>query len=314
MDRIAWIERPAPTADVTLRTWHGPTAIVLTLAGVGLVAVAAAVQFASTGLDPGAGTSTRNAAWTFATNTFGLGIIKTAIAVVLISILIALWHRVHAVGVALPQLRSSPRTDSQRDAEHEPPEEVVLSTGAPRPLSIHRVAERAWLPTLLMGALALAAGLVLGLGAAAAVPGSTPFRSFAAWGQGTLFLGEGLVLSGIALLSGSVLSALRRGGGEVQERLGVPVQTLTMPTSGRAFIGLMMAGMVASMAQFAGYALAASIADDPVRYGVLTAWLGPVREVALGVLLVGIVFALATIARVLHVQFDRIRALSTHTA
>jgi hypothetical protein len=40
------------------------------------------------------------------------------------------------------------------------------------------------------------------------------------------------------------------------------------------------------------------------------AWLGPFREVGLGLLLAGIVLALATIANVLGFQFSRIRSIA----
>ena len=115
-----------------------------------------------------------------------------------------------------------------------------------------------------MGAMVLVTGLIVGLAAAAADPGSTAFRSLDAWWQGTLFLAEGLLLSGIAFLLGTILSSLRRGGGEVQASLNVPIQTPAVPKIAKAFIAVMMLGMMVAIAQFILYGVAAANAGLPV--------------------------------------------------
>lgn len=125
--------------------------------------------------------------------------------------------------------------------------------------------------------------------------------------QGLQFLGEGMLLAGISFLLGSIPSALRNGGGEVQESVGVTVKTLKMPASAKAFIAVMMMGVMVSMAQFVLYIVATSV-EEPAAW---FAWLGPLRELGLGLLLLGIVLALYTIGAVLAFQFNRMREIVT---
>ena len=106
---------------------------------------------------------------------------------------------------------------------------------------------------------------------------------------------------------GTILASLRSGGGEVQESLGVTVKTLKMPASAKLFVLLMMMGMMLSIVQFVLYIVATGV-DNP---GTWFTWLGPLRELSLGLLLSGIVLALYTIGTVLGFQFTRIRELVT---
>ena len=287
----------------------------MAIAGLGLVivAVAVAVNFTTAPAVGGGSDTAGTLAGTFAASTFGLGVTKIGIAIILIGIVLSLWRRVNAVGVALPALRAGTTTGGPRPATGEvdtPYGPASATTRPPEPLSIHRMAELLWLPVLAMGAMALTVGLLLGLWTSSLAGGSEAFRVASAWSQGTLFLGEGLLLSGISFLLGTVLSSLRRGGAEVQESLGVSVQTLKMPATATAFIALMAIGMMAAIVQFVLYGVAATAAGDPAAYAVWVSWLGPFREVALGVLLAGIVLALASIARALGFQFHRLRQLA----
>jgi len=52
--------------------------------------------------------------------------------------------------------------------------------------------------------------------------------------------------------------------------------------------------------------------DNPVSIASYFAWLGPVREFGLGLLLSGIVLALATIAKALGFQFHRLSEVVVH--
>ena len=159
---------------------------------------------------------------------------------------------------------------------------------------------------LLMGVMAVAIGFVLSL-IQSGTADSTNFRDLGAYVQGLQFMGEGLVLSGISFLLGTILASLRSGGGEVQESLGVTVKTLKMPASAKLFVLLMMMGMMLSIVQFVLYIVATGV-DHP---GTWFTWLGPLRELSLGLLLSGIVLALYTIGTVLGFQFTRIRELVT---
>lgn len=313
MSTTAWLARPPLTERPDTQTWHRNTGLGLGGLGLVIIGVAAVSNWTTAPSAGGSGDTAGTLAGTFAASTFGLGVTKTGIAVILIGIVLALWRRVNAVGVALPELRAG-TTDGQTrpltgDLET-PFGPARASARAPNPLTIHRMAEVLWLPVLAMGAMALAVGLVLGLVTSSEAAGTEAFRVASAWSQGTLFLGEGLLLSGISFLLGTILSSLRRGGAEVQESLGVSVHTLKMPATAKAFIALMAIGMMAAIVQFVLYGVAASVAAEPAAYAVWVSWLGPFREVALGVLLAGIVLALASIAKALGFQFHRLRQLA----
>jgi len=162
-----------------------------------------------------------------------------------------------------------------------------------------------------MGAMLVALGLVAGYAAAGNVDIDPALvRAQRAWMQGLQFLGEGALLSGISLLLGTILGAIRSGGGEVQESLGLTVKTLRMPASAKLFVALMTAGLMVEVVQFVLYAYIASVGHATV-YAATSTWLGPLREFGLGLLLSGIVLALATIAKALGFQFERITEIIT---
>lgn len=309
-----WIRRPAATADVRAKTSQRAAGLVLAALGATLVVIAAIANWSVAADLATAGTNARTLAWTFAFTTTGFGVAKFGSAVILVGIIIRLWHRVNAVARALPHLRAEPAGDvptvrGDIDTEFGA---VTATDVPPGPLLIHRMARALWLPVLAMGAMAVAIGLIVGLVTANAEAGSETFLRLSAWTQGTLFLGEGLLLSGISFLLGTILAGLREGGGEVQHSLGLSVHTLKMPASAKWFVGLMMVGMMAAIAQFVLYIVAAGKAGDPADFAVWATWLGPFRETALGVLLAGITLALFSISRVLGFQFDRIKQIVTH--
>lgn len=274
------------------------------LMGIALVGVAliANLAVAADNVDSG---RAQTLAWTFGLTTTGFVVLKTGIALTLIGILLRIKDRIDAVKSSLPALAPA--------SNHEPANAAEVDTGFGRvartaralgPLPIHTMAKKLWAPMVLMGPMLVMAGLVLSLiqsntGVAA------DFVDLAAWVQGLQFLGEGLILAGISFLLGTILGELRRGGGEVQEALGVTVWTLKMPLSAKAFVGLMAAGLMAAMAQFVLYLVATGVDNPSTWFAVL----GPLREVALGLLLSGIVLALFTIGTVLGFQFDRMRTL-----
>jgi len=212
---------------------------------------------------------------------------------------------------------------------------TVSSSGTGQAL-IHTMANWMWVPMILMGFMALAAAV--GLGIAQANVGSDLGEEFTALRQANfetlkpltaafLFLGEALILSGIAFLLGTILGALRWGGGEVQESVGGQVKTLKMPWSAKVFLALMMVGLMAEVVAFGTLTYVASQANDAWitatgagapgdvaaldRATAFAAWANPLREVALALILTSIVFALYTISNVLGFQFSRIRELVT---
>ncbi len=69
----------------------------------------------------------------------------------------------------------------------------------------------------------------------------------------------------------------------------------------------MAVGMMVAVGQLVGYVITTTL-DDPSSW---FAWLAPVRELGLGLILAGIVLALYTIGTVLGFQFDRLRQIVT---
>jgi hypothetical protein len=273
----------------------------IVIALVGLMAAAASLIGNVVVADEAANADTL--AWTFGLGTVGFAAVKLGIATMLIGILVRLWLRVDAVKAALPGLKPDVGPDdSARTGDIETAYgPATVTRTVPEKLAIHRMAARMWLPMIAMGPMLVAVGLVFAIVQSGETDTGT-FTDLGALVQGTQFLGEGLILAGISFLLGTILSSLRSGGAEVQQALGVSIKTLKMPPSAKAFVGLMAAGVMVAMVQFVGY-LVATGQDDPTSW---FAWLGPVREFGLGLILSGIVLALYTIGTVLGFQFERL--------
>jgi hypothetical protein len=248
--------------------------------------------------------------WAGGLGVAGLGVIKVAIAIVLVGIIHRLWGRAESVMVTVPHLHARDDAPSIRSTTGA----TKVSDDVPAALLIHKVATRMWRPMLAMGVMGVVIGTIIRFAAATETAGSTSFRELAAWGVGIEFLGEALLLAGISFVLGTILASLRQAGSEVQVAAGEKVKVLAMPVTGKAFIMLMMLGTMLGIGQFIGSIVLADRAGDPSSYGELAAALGPLREIALGLLLSGIVLALATIGTVLAFQFDRVRELVRHNA
>ncbi len=262
------------------------------------------------------GIETQNA-WTFGLSSTAVVVVKAGIALILLGILRRLWVRVESMKQALPRLVPQGGQDARIN---EGPISTPFGAGkvsrkAPGALPIHRMAYVMWAPMLLMGAMGVMIALVLSFVWAAAANSGNAADSLRLLGltKGVMFLGEGLFLSGIAFLLGSILGSLRQGGGEVQESLGAGVKTLVMPLTAKLFVVLMMAGLMIEMVQFGFYLFVATL-DGATPEGAASirayyTWLGPLREAGLGLILSGIVLALGTIGTILGFQFSRIREL-----
>lgn len=304
------VHRPPPSADYRSPSRYRTVGIAVAVVGLALAMVTLAANLAAASYleDPGGvAEAGQTLAWSFGLTTTAFATLKVGIAIILMGIVVRLWMRVDSVKAALevlkPPAEAAPTRLGPIDTEFG---RATATAEAPPEMSIHRVAKAMWMPMLAMGLMAVLAGLVLSIvqaGNVAADPGLA--RSQGAWVQGLQFLGEGLVLSGISFLLATILAGLRSGGAEVQESQGAIVRTLLMPTTAKVFIGLMMAGLMISIAQFVGYVIAAGV-EDARSFTAWMAWLGPLRELGLGLLLAGIVLALVTIGTVLRFQFDRI--------
>ena len=246
-------------------------------------------------------------AWSFGLTTFAFATIKLAISVILIGILVRLWARVSSVKAALPGLKGhgdagSPRGDI--DTDHGAATETA---DIPEPLPIHKMARKMWFPMVAMGYMLVVVGTIVSFIWSGKVSDGTQ-QAAQAWTAGIQFLGEAFLLAGISFLLGSILAALREGGGDVQKSLGLPVRTLKMPVTAKLFVAFMALGLMVGMLQFVLYIVAAAV-TSPQSFAAWAAWLGPVREFSLGLLLAGIVLALVTIGNALSFQFSRIREI-----
>ena len=303
-----------PSAGTSASTVLPHTKRGITLGAIGLliamVTVAANLS-AANALEAGDGVAAaKTLAWSFGLTTLAFGTAKVGIAIILVGILVRIWFRLDAIKTAMPSLASA--SSHRYHVGASPTTEfgdAVVTKDAPSELPIHKMARTMWAPMLAMGAMALLAGTFtsfawstnVGVDALAATQS-------AMWTQGLQFLGEAFLLSGISFLLGSILGQLRSGGGEVQQQLGLPVVTLKMPATAKAFVVLMMLGLMVGIVQFVMYAVGTTI-TDPAQIAVAGAWLGPLRELSLGLLLSGIVLALATIANVLGFQFNRLSGI-----
>lgn len=307
--------RPPESADYQSSSPQRRVGLLLVAAGVMVAMVAFISSIVQAASDASASSIATQAAWTFGVATAALGVIKTGIAAVLLGIVRRVWLRIESIKVALPHLMPQDRepADIQEGSIDTPYGAATVTGNAPGLLPIQRMAVRLWAPMLVMGAMLLVAGLVLSfVEAGAAGSNEGTFQTLRALVPGIEFFGEALLLAGISFLLGSILASLRQGGGEVQESVGVGVKTLNMPTTAKLFIGLMVLGIMVSMLHVVLYIYVASLGASEVQtIDAWLAWLGPLREAGLGLLLSGIVLALVTIGHVLGYQFYRIRELIT---
>jgi len=84
-----------------------------------------------------------------------------------------------------------------------------------------------------------------------------------------------------------------------------------MPAKAKAFVALRTMGLMAGILQFVLYLSQIANADYPASFASWANWLGPFRELSLGLILAGIVLALITIGNVLAFQFDRVKSIIT---
>ena len=181
-----------------------------------------------------------------------------------------------------------------------------------------RVGRVLWLPMFAMAMMAFGLAFVLGVIRAnevadgGAVDTIESLRHVVA---GVMFIGFAAVFAAISFAIARILGEFRKGGGDIQEAAGGGVETLKMPGTAKAFIGIMLMAImtlvVASMLHFvfaAGVeATEASLARSEERFLVLEA----VRRFGVGLYLFSILLGLGTIIQVQRFQSIRIRELAT---
>ncbi len=302
--------RPGPRDDHQAPSKYRTVGLGLAIVGLMAAAVSVIGNFvAAAGIDE-QNSFRETLAWTFGLSIFSFGMMKFAIAIILVGIIVRIWFRVDSLGESLMSLHGHSTEDptpiGPLKTEWGP---ATVTEGPPKLLFIHTMARTMWRPMLAMGVMGLAAGLISSFVWAGKTPGTEGFRQAAAFTQGVEFLGEAFMLSGIAFLLGAIMAGLREGGGEVQSGLGLPVTTLKMPTAAKAFVGMMMMGLMIGIIQFVLYLVLIGKADDPASFSSWANWLGPFRELSLGLILAGIVLALVAIGNVLAFQFDRVKSI-----
>ena len=180
------------------------------------------------------------------------------------------------------------------------------------------VGNKLWFPMFAMAIMGFVAGFVLHAIKANEIASGSSESTIAALGHsatGVMFIGFASVFAGISFAIARILGEFRSGGGTVQEAAKAGVQTLKMPPSAKAFIGLMAMGMMIILAGVVGHFVIASqiaggSADALATSEQWSIWLEGVRRFGVAVYLVAIAFGLATIVTVLRFQTTRIRELA----
>ncbi len=147
------------------------------------------------------------------------------------------------------------------------------------------------------------------------------------WLPPVLFLGLGFLLSGITFLLATILGTLRDGGRDVQRTVNGESVDLVKPVTAKLFPPVMMMGLMVLMAavvigivlsalqgdywahagsQVANGPATAALASDLGSIKSVQAWLQPLNFVGMGLILSGIVLALATIVKALRFQAGRV--------
>jgi hypothetical protein len=226
-------------------------------------------------------------------------------------------------------------------------------TPAKEGLRMSDVAQRMWKPMLAMGAMVIAAGIVLGIvsathandyfglsaSAVAGAPadggvvGDRAFYEAVTNGflPPLLFLGLGFLLSGVTFLLATILGTLRDGGRDIQRAVGGKPVDLVKPITAVLFPPVMMIGLMVLMgalvagivvgvdqsnywlhasSQVANGPQTAALASDLSDIESIRAWLQPLDFVGMGLILSGIVLALATIVKALRFQAGRVVQLA----
>lgn len=185
-----------------------------------------------------------------------------------------------------------------------------------------KVGRALWKPMLAMALVAFPAGAILAAVRANAIAtgGSPAFiAAYDHLAEGTNFLAFAAVFSAISFVIARILGEFRTGGGKIQEAVGSNVETLLMPATAKAFIGLMaMSMMIILTPVVINYVVAAQIlsgsANALAHAQQWSIWLEGVRKFGMGLYLFAITLGLSTIIYVLRFQGIRIRELAaSHT-
>lgn len=181
-----------------------------------------------------------------------------------------------------------------------------------------RMGRKLWLPMFAMALMGWTVGFILAI--IEAGTDRTEVDDLQTLGHlvpGFMFVGFLGVFAAITFAIARILGEFRKGGSEVQESAGAPVQTLKMPATAKAMLGFMMMGMMVMAAGIATNFVAAGVFDgtnpadliDSAQAGAAASGL---RRLGVVTYLTGIAFGLATIIEVLRFQATRIRDVAAN--
>lgn len=194
---------------------------------------------------------------------------------------------------------------------------VEVSETALGPNLPQRIGGLLWAPMLVMAVMAFPIGLALGVARASLVAAGGDVAMVAALGHlgpAAMFVGFASVFAAISFAIARILGVLRQGGGDVQATAGRIVQTLRMPRTAWAFIGLMAMAMMVMLAGVVGNAVTgfAILGGDAAAQGQsesLAIWFEGIRRIGVALYLVAISLGLASIIEVIRFQAIRLREL-----
>ncbi|MFA9563832.1 MAG: hypothetical protein ACERLM_03865 [Acidimicrobiales bacterium] len=174
------------------------------------------------------------------------------------------------------------------------------------------VARKLWLPMFALALMGWAVGFVLAIVEAGTDRTDlATLQTLSHLVPAFMFVGFLGVFSAITFAIARILGTFRRGGGEVQATAGVEVQTLKMPGTAKAMLGLMAMGMMVMVAGIVTNFVAAGSFDGVTAADITdsAAWSAAasgLRRMGVALYLTGIAFGLGTIIEVLRFQATRV--------
>jgi hypothetical protein len=181
-----------------------------------------------------------------------------------------------------------------------------------------RVGRLLVLPMWAMAIMAFPGALVVGSVRSAKIHNGTATPDTLATLQhvtaGLMFLGFAAVFAAISFAIARILGQFRKGGGDVQEATGRGVQTLKMPLTAKAFLGLMMMAMMTLLvAVVLHFVFATQVHNNPASLKLAEdrfVLLEGIRRIGVAMYLFAIILGLGAIIHVLRFQAVRIRELA----
>jgi hypothetical protein len=190
----------------------------------------------------------------------------------------------------------------------------ALDTNVPQ-----KAGGKLWAPAFAMALVGFAGGMILAIVKANAVADGDAVLavSLSNYGIAAMFFGFMMVFTGISFAIARILGEFRVGGGRTQEAAGSEVKTLKMPTTAKAFIGLMAMAMMILLAAVIAHVVV-GVQVNAENLSLLDAeqwdlWLEAARRFAVSLYLFAIALGLATIIYVIRFQSIRIREIAKKT-